>query len=494
MKVAIYIRVSTKNIEQESSLQNQKDMFIKHIATKGWTLYKIYKDIDSGTHAKRPGFNELVEDAKAGKFDAVLAKELSRLARNIGISHEFKQVILANNIHIVCLDGSINTLEDDISKYGLFAWLYEDESRRISKRIKAAKRSKALRSEFLSGDPPYGYTIDKGKLIPREDETVEVVKKIYQMYIDGHGTEYIARELTNAKYPTPSQIKGKRNAGRRWHGTSIKLILKNIHYTGVLSQCVSTTRDITTKNRIPNNEPIIIENSHEPIISKEKYMLVKQIMEERSQKSRGRATPKKHLFSDKLFCRECGKKLWLIKSHKTYYCGTYKKYGKNHCTPHKVKESILKDILQKDLKKFANKFNDYEKIKMNLNKKILASEKTAKVKWTKYEARLQEIKEIKSKLIIKFSIDELSKEAYDLATTKLDEESKELELKLIEIKSILNRKIKQHEELNRIGKLFDKYKNFEIITREVVNMFIDKIVIGENQEIKIIYNFAELIK
>ena len=149
MKVTIYIRVSTKHIEQEFSLQNQKDMFIKHIATKGWTLYKIYKDIDSGTHAKRPGFIEMVEDAKAGKFDVVLAKELSRLARNIGISHEFKQVILANNIHIVCLDGSINTLEDDISKYGLFAWLYEDESRRISKRIKAAKRSKALRSEFL---------------------------------------------------------------------------------------------------------------------------------------------------------------------------------------------------------------------------------------------------------------------------------------------------------------------------------------------------------
>jgi DNA invertase Pin-like site-specific DNA recombinase len=218
-------------------------MFIKYISAKGWTLYEIYKDVDSGTHGKRPGFIEMVEDAKAGKFDVVLAKELSRLARNIGISHEFKQVIMANNIHIICLDGSINTLEGDISKYGLFAWLYEDESRRISKRIKSAKRSKALRAEFLSGDPPYGYTIDKGKLIPREDETVEVVKKIYQMYIEGHGT-------------------------------TIKLILKNIHYTGVLSQCVSTTRDITTKNRIPNKEPVIIENSHEPIISKEKYMLV----------------------------------------------------------------------------------------------------------------------------------------------------------------------------------------------------------------------------
>ena len=494
MKAAIYIRVSTKHIEQESSLQNQQDMFIKYISTKGWTLYKIYKDVDSGTHGKRPGFIEMVEDAKAGKFDVVLAKELSRLARNIGISHEFKQVILANNIHIICLDGSINTLEDDISKYGLFAWLYEDESRRISKRIKSAKRSKALRAEFLSGDPPYGYTIDKGQLIPRDDEAVEVVKKIYQMYIDGHGTEYIARELTNAKYPTPSQIKGKRNAGRRWHGTTIKLILKNIHYTGVLSQCVSTTRDITTKNRITNKEPVIIENSHESIISKEKYMLVQQIMYERSQKSRGRATPKKHLFSDKLFCRECEKKLWLIKSHKSYYCGTFKKYGENHCKPHKIKEITLKEILQKDLKKFADKFNDYEKIKASINKKIQSSGKTAKYKRTKYEARLQEIKEIKSKLIIKFSTDELNKEAYDLATTKLDEESSTIEFKLIEINNILNKKLQQHEELDRITRLFDSYKKFENITREAVNMFIDKIIIGENQEIKIIYNFAKLIE
>jgi DNA invertase Pin-like site-specific DNA recombinase len=474
-------------------------MFIKYISAKGWTLYKIYKDVDSGTHGKRSGFIEMVEDAKAGKFDVVLAKELSRPARNIGISHEFKQVIMANNIHIICLDGSINTLEDDISKYGLFAWLYEDESRRISKRIKSAKRSKALRAEFLSGDPPYGYTIKSGQLIPRDDETVEVVKKIYQMYIEGYGTEYMARELTNQGYPTPSQIKEKKNAGRRWHGTTIKLILKNIHYTGILSQCVSTTRDITTKDittkdKIPNKEPVIIENSHEPIISKEKYMLVQQIMQERSQKSRVRATPKKHLFSDKLFCRECGKKLWLIKSHKSYYCGTFKKYGRNHCNTHKIKESTLKEILQKDLKKFADKFNDYEKIKASINKKIQASEKTAKYKRTKYEARLQEIKEIKSKLIIKFSTDELTKEAYDLATTKLDEESNAIELKLIEIKNILNKKLEQHEELDRITKLFDSYKNFENITREVVNMFIDKIIIGENQEIKIIYNFAKLIE
>ncbi|MCT4562902.1 MAG: recombinase family protein [Maledivibacter sp.] len=107
MKAAIYIRVSTKHIEQESSLQNQKDMFIKYISTKGWTLYKIYKDVDFGTHGKRLGFIEMVEDAKVGKFDVVLAKELSRLARNIGISHGFKQVIMANNIHIICLDGVV---------------------------------------------------------------------------------------------------------------------------------------------------------------------------------------------------------------------------------------------------------------------------------------------------------------------------------------------------------------------------------------------------
>lgn len=68
---------------------------------------------------------------------------------------------------------------------------------------------------------------------------------------------------------------------------------------------------------------------------------------------------------------------------------TYKKYGKNHCIPHKIKESILKEILQKDFKKFANKFNDYEKVKVNLNKKILVSEKTAKDKRTKYEARIR---------------------------------------------------------------------------------------------------------
>ena len=86
---------------------------------------------------------------------------------------------MANNIHIIYLDGSINTLEDDTSQYGLFAWLYKDESRRISKRIKSAKRLKALQAEFLSGAPPHEYTIKNGQLVSRDDETVEKANKIY---------------------------------------------------------------------------------------------------------------------------------------------------------------------------------------------------------------------------------------------------------------------------------------------------------------------------
>lgn len=219
LRCAIYARVSTEMETQRTSIDNQIDLFRNYAAQNNWEIVEIYTDKQSGTKGNRPGLKALIEDGKAGKFDVILAKELSRLARNGRLSYELRDICLINSIHIVCLDNSINTITGDVQNFGLFAWLYENESATSSRRNKAAKRTKANRGLFVGSNPPYGYYSDNGKLKIREDNTPEIVRRIFGEYLDGKGMDSIAKSFTAEKIPTPSQIANKSNASPLWHAS-----------------------------------------------------------------------------------------------------------------------------------------------------------------------------------------------------------------------------------------------------------------------------------
>jgi site-specific DNA recombinase len=201
MKYAVYVRVSTNKEEQKLSLQNQKSLFYEYVASKGWDIYDFYVDVKSGTNSKRINLERMIQDAEQRKFDVILAKELSRLARNGELSYKIKRIAEENNIHIITLDRAINTLKENREMFGFWAWHYENESRSTSNRIKAALRSGAMRGEFKGSIPPYGYTVKEGKLVIRDDETPNIVKRIFREYLEGHGTDSIARRLYNDGIP-----------------------------------------------------------------------------------------------------------------------------------------------------------------------------------------------------------------------------------------------------------------------------------------------------
>ena len=119
MKCAIYIRVSTQKIEQQASLKNQRELFINFIQERNWELYDFYVDIESGTTSNRENLNRLIKDMEQRKFSIILAKELSRLARNGELSYRIKNLAENNKIDIVTLDNAINTLEGNRSMFGL---------------------------------------------------------------------------------------------------------------------------------------------------------------------------------------------------------------------------------------------------------------------------------------------------------------------------------------------------------------------------------------
>lgn len=274
MKCAVYARVSTQYESQKTSIPAQIKLFENYINEKGWEIADIYTDVKSGTSVNRKGMNQLLEDAKAKKFDVIIAKEFSRISRNGAFSYEFRDKIRENNIHFITLDGTINTLDSTSNKFGLYAWMAEDEAERCSIRIKSSYQGRAKDGKFDAA--PYGYDLIDGKLYVSEDGSAEVVKRIYSLYIQGRSFDAISRILLAENIETPASRKNKRNANKYWHGSTVRQILEREIYTGTFIGGKSATVSVTSKKRlaIKPEDWIVVEDTHEPIISKDDFNLV----------------------------------------------------------------------------------------------------------------------------------------------------------------------------------------------------------------------------
>lgn len=487
LKCAVYLRVSTHKEEQKSSLHYQKEMFIEYVNNNNWTIYNFYVDIDSGTKSKRPALIKLIEDAQAKKFDVMVAKELSRFARNIELAHKIKRVAQENNIHIVTLDNAINTLEDNISTFGIFAWLYENESQATSRRIKYSKKKRAMNGHFVGSYAPYGYNCVNGKLVVRNDITPIIVKRIFQEYIKGNGFDSIARKLFYEDIASPSQIAKKSNSSNRWSGSSIRCILRNQHYTGSLVQSKTETINVTnTKRRITTHENlIIIENTHEPIISKEEFNLVQDLMS-----SRKRARPKQsiHLFTSVLHCADCGKRLIFKQNRRGYICSRYNKLGRKACPPHLIIEENLNKMIINDLKKFVNILSNKKNINFmsnELNKyKLDVENKLINLK--KVETSIKEQKLNMMPLLLDNTI---SKEDYRLFISSKDKELLDVSSNILKLQESL----KENFDTNILSELKFLEKNITNLTQftpELVNRLLKRIDVFEDGNINITYRFS----
>jgi DNA invertase Pin-like site-specific DNA recombinase len=487
MRCAVYIRVSTDKEEQKASLENQKNLFYQFIEDKGWDIYKFYVDVESGTTDKRENLQRLIEDAEQRKFDVILAKELSRLARNGGLSYRIRDVAEQNRIHIITLDNAINTLEGNANMFGLYAWMYEQESQRTSERIKAVFSSKARKGEFKGSVPPFGYRVENGKLVIAEDDTPNVVRRIFRMYLEGKGFDAIARTLTREGYPTPAQVIGKKNAGQFWHGSSIKLILSNPHYVGDLVQGRQTTRSVTSKTRedVPKDKQIVVPNNHPAIISREDFEAVQQYMERRKQQQ-AKPKAKKHLFTNYLYCADCGKALWYVHYRKGYVCGNYYKHGKHACSQHSVKENELIEVILADIRNMAETLNENE-VMGRLEAKALQARKQAEKQRQSIQRCIDKLKEEKTGLIRLLASGTISEADYKQATGCSNAELASLQEKLLALSALQG---DTAESIIRLKKELQQFMKLDELTPEMVHRFIDKIEVKADGSVNIHYKFT----
>ena len=306
IKVASYCRVSTDKDDQANSFESQQRYFRAYIDRQPeWELYQIYADegITGTSTKKRAAFNQMIADARMGKFELILTKEVSRFSRNILDTIAYTRELKALGVGVLFMNDGISTLEPDAElRLSIMGSIAQEESRKTSSRVKWGQ-TRRMEQGVVFGRSLLGYDVKGGRLTVNP-EGAELVRLIFHKYgVEKKGTTVIARELREAGYRT-------HRGGIRWNGSCIVKLLKNEKYVGDLIQKKTITPDYLTHAKKANHgeeELVIIRDHHQPIIGRELWGVVQEELKKRNRNGAlGVGHSNRYRFSGKIKCGECG--------------------------------------------------------------------------------------------------------------------------------------------------------------------------------------------
>ena len=324
--VASYCRVSTDKEDQANSFEAQQRYFKEYIARQpDWELYAVYADegITGTSTKKRVQFNQMINDARLGKFQLIITKEVSRFSRNILDTISYTRELRALGVGVLFMNDAISTLEPDAElRLSIMGSIAQEESRKTSARVKWGQ-TRQMERGVVFGRSMLGYDVKDGKMTVNP-EGAEVVKLIFHMYgVEKKGTSVIARELRNRGIRSYS---GNTN----WAGSHIIKILRNEKYVGDLLQKKTYTPDYLTHAKKYNHgeEPMVaLTDHHEPIIDRELWDIVQSELKKRNlhgELSAGHSN--RYVFSGKIKCGECGAS-FVSRKKKRKDGSVYKRWG-----------------------------------------------------------------------------------------------------------------------------------------------------------------------
>lgn len=356
LRVAAYARVSTEQDEQQSSYEAQLDYYSTHIKSNPeWEFVEVFADEGiTGTSTKhREGFNRMINSALNGEIDLILTKSISRFARNTVDTLSIVRQLKSAGVEVIFEKENLHTLDPKCEMMlTIFSSLAQEESRSISENVRWGQQ-KSMKDGNVS--LPYSRFLGYKKGSDGKPEIVEeearVIRRIYEMFLDGSTTGEIARALTADNIPTP--------AGKEvWCSSTVNHILQNEKYKGDALRQKTYTVDFLTKEVRKNDgerAQYLIEHSHDPIIDPEVF--------DRVQEEIARRYPNRHKlrtkspFSCKLVCEDCGgyfgHKVWHnhanTERYDVWYCN--QRYGGDEkCQTPTLKESEIKHAFERLLR------------------------------------------------------------------------------------------------------------------------------------------------
>jgi DNA invertase Pin-like site-specific DNA recombinase len=510
-RCALYIRLSREDGDKEESdsVGNQRRL-LQEFAEKREDMIVSDCYIDegySGTNFNRPAFQKMMTDIMSEKITCVIVKDLSRFGRDyIETGRYLERIFPKQGVRFISITDNIDSIKQVYDILLPIKNIFNEQyAKDISQKIHAVVKSKQQAGEFIGAFASYGYRkspTNKNKLII-DSYAATVVQKIFSWYIQGMGKATIAKQLNREGVLCPSEYKrlnGENYVNHNrlatttyWTYPTIHMILQNEMYAGNMVQGKKNQQMRSKQRQISKEEWIVVKDTHEPIISPKIWKKTQSLLQKRTRSLdlKENSNP----FGGFLKCGDCGRSMCKSISYKKdgskryyFYCGTYKRAGKQFCSPHPLPYDVIENMILRDLNillhhvsgveaLLKNEFDRQQKHQMPASELALMRkelEKLARYKKSAYHDYQDGL--LPQNEYINYHDDYQAQEAL-------------LRKKIILVEESSKKKEDDIFERPWLKRLFEQ-KQFEVLEREMVTTMVNQITVYEQQRISISYRFS----
>jgi len=491
LRVAAYCRVSTADEEQIKSYDSMVKYYTDLIKKNpDWKFVEVYADkASTGTKAEtRENFQRLIADCMAGKIDMVIAKSLSRFARNTLDTLKYVRQLRTKNVAIYFEVEKINTIKDGEFLLTILSSVAQQEVENTSAYVKKGLKMKMKRGELVGFQGCLGYKYDiETKTISVDETEAETVRYMFERYVAGAGSTMIARELNEQGIMTIR--------GNPWTSSSVMGVINNEKYTGDILLGKTFTVDPITKRRLDNlgeEDRFFIKNHHEPIISHETFEKAQALRERRNggrqhhvEIGKREKYSRMFAFSSLIECGFCGGHLTRRKWHSSskykktiWQCVTSTKGGKKLCPDSKgIPEQVIEEAFIESYRLLCSDNQEVMNEFLSRIEKTLGDDANEK-NYQKAKKEVKQYKEKRKKLLDKYVDDGIDKETY----MSMDAE---YEVKYAEAQSQLEYYEKQVQGDDSLRKRIEGFRKtltqnqvLEEFDRAVFESIVEKVIVG----------------
>ena len=500
MKVWLYYRLSRDEDEELNSLNNQRKIIYNFAVSNGYEVVgESFDDNVSGMHFNREGIDKIYEVVEAGKIEAIIVKDLSRLGRHRTQTALFIDYLREHNVRVLSATENIDTFnENDDLIIGFKGLVNDFYARDGSRRVRTGYRQK--QKEGIVTIPPFGYFKDKNtKKVVVVEEAAETVRMIFSAYIGGSGMKAIARTLNEQRRKTPAlmqmELLNKRLPNTQdgilkkylWDATMVGRILKDESYIGTLICHKSERNKINKTFRFTDPEEQFRHENYLPmIVTRETWELAQTLLTERKATNTRAGTNKGILrYGGLLRCQDCGrtfigKRIKLKDGERVVYvCDTYHRYGKEHCSSHMVDEEALDRLISAELLRTKELYEEnWSRLEWFIEKWTpKASMASAKI--SKLQEHILLLEEEVEVILMERIRDKANAERYDRMIAKREEQIAEAKKQIEELQNISEMLRSRQAKLKRDISLIDDILQDGKMSEAHLKMLVEKILVHE---------------
>ena len=507
---------------ESNSISNQKKMLEDYARRNGLPNPTHFTDDGvSGTRFDRPGFLAMMEEVEAGRVEAVVIKDMSRLGRDYLKVGQVMEILRQRGVRLIAINDGVDSLKGDDDFTPFRNIMNEFYARDTSRKIRSVFKSKGMSGKHLTGTVIYGYLWDEKRehwLV--NEEAAAVVRHIFALAMEGYGPYQIATKLSEEKIEMTAVHLARYGEGvnknktfadiYRWSASTVVEILKKREYLGHTVNFKTRKHFKDKKSHyVDESEWTIFENTHEAIIDQETFDNVQRI------RGNARRYPdgfgEAHPLTGLMYCADCGGKMYVHRTYNgkrvpQYTCGQYGKYpiGSLCPTQHRIKAEAVLTLIADMLRAIAEYSKNDRAEFIRTVQETQAAQQTADIskkrkRLAAAQKRAGELERLICKIYEDNALGKLPDARYEALDAQYAKEQDALNAEITELEKAVTGYEQSRKSAEKFIALIDKYENFDTLTNTMLNEFVEKILVHERarkgsqdttQEVEIYFNFV----